>query len=283
MVAASTAAADQLAQSLGPGRRPCRGRPSEDVSMSPDVASGSLVVAAGISLAAGTVSVASPCVLPLVPGYLGFVSGLSGADMAEGGARARGAVVAGAGLFVLGFAVFFTLIGGAFGALGAGLVASGSWSAGSAASLSPRSACSCSGCGGRGSWSGNGALSGRSGGWAAGRLPPRGGLRRRVDSVHRPHAGRDPDPHRRWPGRLARSRCGARLRLRGRPWPAVPGCRGGSAAWPWRGAVCPPTQRPGGAGRRGMLLVVGVLLVTGWWDRFIVQLQPLIGGFRTPL
>jgi cytochrome c-type biogenesis protein len=53
-------------------------------------------VAAGISLAAGVVSFASPCVLPLVPGYLGFVSGLSGADMAEGGARARGAVVAGA-------------------------------------------------------------------------------------------------------------------------------------------------------------------------------------------
>ena len=37
--------------------------------------------------------------------------------------------------------------------------------------------------------------------------------------------------------------------------------------------------RVGGA----MLLVVGVLLVTGWWDRFIVQLQPLIGGFRTSL
>ena len=38
-------------------------------------------------------------------------------------------------------------------------------------------------------------------------------------------------------------------------------------------------ERVGGA----MLLVVGVLLVTGLWDRFIVQLQPLIGGFRTPL
>jgi cytochrome c-type biogenesis protein len=38
-------------------------------------------------------------------------------------------------------------------------------------------------------------------------------------------------------------------------------------------------ERVGGT----MLLVVGVLLVTGLWDRFIVQLQPLIGGFRTPL
>jgi cytochrome c-type biogenesis protein len=38
-------------------------------------------------------------------------------------------------------------------------------------------------------------------------------------------------------------------------------------------------ERVGGA----MLLAVGVLLVTGLWDRFIVQLQPLVGGFRTPL
>ena len=37
--------------------------------------------------------------------------------------------------------------------------------------------------------------------------------------------------------------------------------------------------RVGGA----MLLVVGVLPVTGLWHRFIVQLQPVIGGFRTPL
>src|SRR6266545_1584247 len=38
-------------------------------------------------------------------------------------------------------------------------------------------------------------------------------------------------------------------------------------------------ERVGGA----MLLAVGVLLVTGLWDRLIVLLQPLIGGFRTPL
>ncbi len=38
-------------------------------------------------------------------------------------------------------------------------------------------------------------------------------------------------------------------------------------------------ERVGGA----MLLAVGVLLVTGLWDRFILRLQPLIGGFRTPL
>lgn len=38
-------------------------------------------------------------------------------------------------------------------------------------------------------------------------------------------------------------------------------------------------ERVGGV----MLLAVGVLLVTGLWDRFILQLQPLAGGSRTPL
>jgi hypothetical protein len=32
-----------------------------------------------------------------------------------------------------------------------------------------------------------------------------------------------------------------------------------------------------------MLLAAGLLLVTGLWDRFTVGLQPLIGGFRTPM
>jgi len=88
-----------------------------------DVTTGPLLVAASVSVAAGVVSFASPCVLPLVPGYLAFVSGLSGAQIDHGGARVRGTVLAGSGLFVLGFAVFFTLIGGAFGALGRQLAA----------------------------------------------------------------------------------------------------------------------------------------------------------------
>jgi cytochrome c-type biogenesis protein len=83
-----------------------------------DVTSGPLLGAAVVSAAAGAVSFASPGVLPLVPGYLAFVSGLSGAQLDEGSGRARGTVLAGSGLFVLGFAVFFTAIGGAFGALG---------------------------------------------------------------------------------------------------------------------------------------------------------------------
>ena len=88
-----------------------------------DPTAGPLLVAAGVSVAAGAVSFASPCVLPLVPGYLAFVSGLTGAQLDQGGHKARGTVLAGSGLFVLGFAVFFTLIGGAFGAVGRQLAA----------------------------------------------------------------------------------------------------------------------------------------------------------------
>jgi cytochrome c-type biogenesis protein len=91
--------------------------------VTPDVATDPLLLAAGFSAVAGAVSFASPCVLPLVPGYLAFVSGLSGAELDEGGARARGTVLAGSALFVLGFAVFFTLIGGAFGTVGRSLAA----------------------------------------------------------------------------------------------------------------------------------------------------------------
>lgn len=74
-----------------------------------------LLLAATIALTAGLVSFASPCVLPLVPGYLSYVTGLSGQDLAEADARARGRVLAGSLLFVLGFAVPFTMLGFAVG------------------------------------------------------------------------------------------------------------------------------------------------------------------------
>lgn len=70
-----------------------------------------LLVAALIALAAGLVSFASPCVLPLVPGYLSYMTGLSGQDLDAGGARARGRVLIGSLLFVLGFAVPFMMLG----------------------------------------------------------------------------------------------------------------------------------------------------------------------------
>ena len=33
----------------------------------------------------------------------------------------------------------------------------------------------------------------------------------------------------------------------------------------------------------GLLVVVGVAIATGWWDRLIVFLRPLIQGFEAPL
>ncbi|GGO13955.1 cytochrome C biogenesis protein CcdA [Microbispora rosea subsp. aerata] len=78
------------------------------------VATGSLLLAAPIAAAAGLVSFASPCVLPLVPGYLSYVTGMSGDPK-------RGRMVLGSALFVLGFAVVFVLGGALFGGLGAAL------------------------------------------------------------------------------------------------------------------------------------------------------------------
>ncbi len=88
--------------------------------------SGSLALAVPVAVIAGLVSFFSPCVLPLLPGYLSYATGLSGADLAdvssgESGHR-RGRMLAGSVLFVLGFSVVFVAIGTLSGALGAFLV-----------------------------------------------------------------------------------------------------------------------------------------------------------------
>ncbi|OUD01104.1 cytochrome c biogenesis CcdA family protein [Streptomyces swartbergensis] len=79
------------------------------------VLNGALLVALPIALLGGLVSFFSPCVLPLVPGYLSYVTGVSGTDLAE--AR-RGRMVAGASLFVLGFTAVFVSGGAFFGYFG---------------------------------------------------------------------------------------------------------------------------------------------------------------------
>jgi cytochrome c-type biogenesis protein len=95
---------------------------------------GPLLLAIGVAALAGLVSFLSPCVLPLMPGYLSYVTGLAGADLdaalgvqaqaqtAEAGGgvalatreatrtAGRGRVLAGTVLFVLGFATVFTLL-----------------------------------------------------------------------------------------------------------------------------------------------------------------------------
>jgi cytochrome c-type biogenesis protein len=107
-------------------------------------ASGPLVAAIAVSALAGLVSFLSPCVLPLVPGYISYVTGIAGADLdaavgsdpsgrpVEGGAvpganggavlvaerrRVRGRVLAGSVLFVLGFTAVYTLLGATAGGL----------------------------------------------------------------------------------------------------------------------------------------------------------------------
>jgi cytochrome c-type biogenesis protein len=85
--------------------------------------SGSLVLAVPVALVAGLVSFFSPCVIPLLPGYLSYATGLSGADLASGAAgERRGRMLLGSVLFVLGFSVVFVAIGPVCGALGAWLV-----------------------------------------------------------------------------------------------------------------------------------------------------------------
>jgi cytochrome c-type biogenesis protein len=83
------------------------------------VLNGSLLIAAPIAALAGVVSFLSPCVLPLLPGYVSYMTGLSGADLQTRQSRgARGRMLAGGVLFVLGFSLVFISYGMLFGALG---------------------------------------------------------------------------------------------------------------------------------------------------------------------
>jgi len=105
------------------------------------VTDGPLLLALPVAAVAGLVSFLSPCVLPLVPGYLSYVTGLSGADLGDarpGAApqpegtllvrpqvrpQVRGRVLVGSVLFVLGFSAVFVTGGALFGGLGGELVA----------------------------------------------------------------------------------------------------------------------------------------------------------------
>ncbi|MCW3844018.1 cytochrome c biogenesis protein CcdA [Micromonospora yasonensis] len=109
--------------------------------------SGPLLLAVGAAALAGLVSFLSPCVLPLMPGYLSYVTGLAGADL-EGRSRAetppaapddartgggvavaappatrsavavKGRVLAGTLLFIAGFTVVFTATAILFSSVG---------------------------------------------------------------------------------------------------------------------------------------------------------------------
>lgn len=79
------------------------------------VNSGTMLLAVPVAIVAGLVSFFSPCVVPLLPGYVSYATGLSGADLET--AR-RGRMLTGTFLFVLGFTVWFVVLGTATGALG---------------------------------------------------------------------------------------------------------------------------------------------------------------------
>ncbi|MFJ6534038.1 cytochrome c biogenesis CcdA family protein [Microbacterium sp. NPDC091662] len=94
------------------------------------IGSGALWIAIPVAMLAGLVSFLSPCVLPLVPGYLGFLGGAvaprSTAAAGAGGATTtkttetatRGRLVGGVLLFILGFTIVFilyTVLGGTAG------------------------------------------------------------------------------------------------------------------------------------------------------------------------
>jgi cytochrome c-type biogenesis protein len=80
------------------------------------IVDGPVLLALPIALAAGAITFASPCCLPLVPGYLSYVTGMSAADVAAGDRRGR--ALAGTALFVLGFSALFASYGAFFGAVG---------------------------------------------------------------------------------------------------------------------------------------------------------------------
>jgi cytochrome c-type biogenesis protein len=82
------------------------------------VTSGTMLLALPVAATAGLVSFLSPCVVPLLPGYVSYATGLSGADLEH--AR-RGRMLAGTTLFVLGFTAWFVVVGVTTGALGAWL------------------------------------------------------------------------------------------------------------------------------------------------------------------
>jgi cytochrome c-type biogenesis protein len=79
------------------------------------VSGGSMALAIPVAAVAGLVSFFSPCVVPLLPGYVSYATGLSGADLESG---KRGRMFAGTLLFVLGFSFVFVALGTLSGALG---------------------------------------------------------------------------------------------------------------------------------------------------------------------
>ncbi len=88
------------------------------------VSDGSLLIAIPIAILAGVISFLSPCVLPLVPGYLAYTTGLSAGELADSRATSPHqlrSVVLGTLGFVVGISIVFVSFGALFGAFGRAL------------------------------------------------------------------------------------------------------------------------------------------------------------------
>jgi len=77
---------------------------------------GSMILAIPVALLAGLVSFFSPCVVPLLPGYLAYATGLGAAEVIEGRHRRR--MLLGTTLFVTGIAAVYVVTGAVVGSLG---------------------------------------------------------------------------------------------------------------------------------------------------------------------
>jgi cytochrome c-type biogenesis protein len=112
----------ESAAAAGGARRRRGGRELMGETFKSIASTGPLLLAIGVAVIAGLVSILSPCVLPLAPGYLSYVTGLAGSDLETSSEPAgdtalqtrpvavKGRILAGTSLFVLGFTVVFTLL-----------------------------------------------------------------------------------------------------------------------------------------------------------------------------
>jgi len=89
-------------------------------SLTEQVLNGSVLISFPIAIVAGIVAFLSPCVLPLVPAYLSYITGLTGLELTTKAARGR--ILWGTTLFILGFSTVFISYGALFGGAGSVLL-----------------------------------------------------------------------------------------------------------------------------------------------------------------